>query len=181
MRIDVRTIQIPTPRLLLRPWMDSDLEDFFAYASIPAVGEMAGWKAHESLGAALSFLRSDWFRRECLAIYHLADKRVIGSFGMHDSWAAQDKRYNHLASIDLGFVLHPSYWGHVIAPEAAQAVIAFAFAHMDVDIITCNHFDTNTQSKRVIEKCGFTFDHEKTIHAPQLSKHFNQMHYILTK
>ena len=181
MQIDVRTVQIPTPRLLLRPWMDGDLANFFAFASSPIVGEMAGWKAHESVGAARAFFRQDFFRHENLAIYHLVDKKVIGSIGIHNSWAAQDKKYRHLISVDLGFELHPDYWGQGIIPEAARAVIDFAFAHMDVNIITCNHFDTNLQSKRVIEKLGFVFDHEKTIHAPQLGKNFNQLHYVLTK
>ena len=181
MQIDVRTIQIKTDRLLLRPWMDNDLDDFFAYASLSVVGEGAGWKAHESREEALSFLRTDWFRKECLAIYHLADKKVIGSIGLHESWAKQDSRFKHLNSVSLGFVLHPDYWGQGIAPEAARAVIDFCFTHMDVEIITCNHFTTNLRSCRVIEKCGFTFDHEKTIHAQQLDRYFDELRYILTK
>jgi RimJ/RimL family protein N-acetyltransferase len=181
MQIDVRTIQISTDRLLLRPWMDSDLSDHFAFASIPIVGEMAGWKGPESLEAARSVLRADWFRRECLAIYHLADKKAIGSFGIHDSWAQKNDRYKHLASVDLGFVLHPDYWGQGIAAEAARAVIDFAFAHMDIDLITCNHFAENTRSRRVIEKLGFTYDHQAAVHAQQLDRHFEQLHYILKK
>ena len=181
MQIDVRTIQISTNRLLLRPWMDSDLADYFAFASIPVVGQMAGWKGPESLDAARAFLRQNWFRKECLAIYHLAGKKVIGSFGIHDSWAQKSPKYSRLASIDLGFVLHPDYWGQGIAAEAARAVIDFAFDHMDIELITCNHFTTNPRSRRVIEKLGFAFDHQKTIHAQQLDIYFDQLHYVLHK
>ena len=181
MKIDMRNIQIKTDRLLLRPWMDSDLEDFFAYASIPAVGKMAGWKAHANLDEAWAFLRSDWFRRECLAIYHLSDKRVIGSVGLHESWAAKDSRFRHLPAADLGYVLNPAYWGMGLAPEAACAIIDFAFAHMDFKLLTCSHFAENLQSKRVIEKCGFTFDKKTVIYAEQLGQHFDHLHYILRK
>ena len=46
--IDVSNTVLRTPRLTLRPWRQSDLEDFFAYASVDGVGQMAGWKPHES-------------------------------------------------------------------------------------------------------------------------------------
>lgn len=39
---------LETARLLLRPFMQIDLDDFYAYASVEGVGEMAGWQHHES-------------------------------------------------------------------------------------------------------------------------------------
>ena len=47
--IDISNTRIETPRLILRPWKDSDLEDFYAYASEEGVGEMAGWAHHQSM------------------------------------------------------------------------------------------------------------------------------------
>ena len=40
---------IETERLVLRPFKQSDLRDFNEYASVLGVGEMAGWKHHETL------------------------------------------------------------------------------------------------------------------------------------
>lgn len=40
-------LTIETERLILRPWKQTDLDDFFEYASVDGVGEMAGWKHHE--------------------------------------------------------------------------------------------------------------------------------------
>lgn len=34
---------IETERLILRPFKQTDLEDFYEYASVEGVGEMAGW------------------------------------------------------------------------------------------------------------------------------------------
>lgn len=45
----LNAVQIETERLLLRPFCRGDLQDFYAYASVPGVGERAGWKHHESL------------------------------------------------------------------------------------------------------------------------------------
>ena len=47
--IDVTNVCIETDRLILRPWKESDLADFYEYASVPGVGEMAGWCHHKSL------------------------------------------------------------------------------------------------------------------------------------
>ena len=33
---------LETDRLILRPWLDSDAEDLYRYASSPEVGPMAG-------------------------------------------------------------------------------------------------------------------------------------------
>ena len=40
---------IETERLILRAFMPSDLDDFYEYASVEGVGEMAGWHHHESI------------------------------------------------------------------------------------------------------------------------------------
>ena len=47
--IDISNVVLKTERLTLRPWRQSDLEDFFEYASVDGVGQMAGWIPHASL------------------------------------------------------------------------------------------------------------------------------------
>ena len=37
---------LDTKRLVLRDWEQTDLEDFFAYASKPTIGPAAGWPPH---------------------------------------------------------------------------------------------------------------------------------------
>ena len=39
---------IITERLILRPFCNDDLDDFYEYASVDGVGEMAGWDHHSS-------------------------------------------------------------------------------------------------------------------------------------
>lgn len=46
--IDIRDVVLHTPRLTLRPWRPEDLEDFYAYARVDGVGQMAGWLPHQS-------------------------------------------------------------------------------------------------------------------------------------
>ena len=44
--IDISDVILKTERLTLRPWRQSDLDDFFEYASVDGVGQMAGWIPH---------------------------------------------------------------------------------------------------------------------------------------
>ena len=47
--VDVTNVRIETQRLLLRPWQETDLEDFYEYAKVDGVGQMAGWLPHKDL------------------------------------------------------------------------------------------------------------------------------------
>ena len=91
-QIDTSMMRIETDRLLMRPFEEGDLNDFYAYASVPGVGEMAGWPHHENIEDSRGVL--DGFVRGGteLAIWHKGDRKVIGSFGFHRSWANDDER-----------------------------------------------------------------------------------------
>ena len=49
---------IETERLILRSFKQADLDDFFEYASVEGVGEMAGWKHHDSIDKSQKILNS---------------------------------------------------------------------------------------------------------------------------
>lgn len=60
-----------------------------------------------------------------------------------------------------------------------KAVIQFYFDKNILDAFTIGYFASNNQSKRVIEKCGFTFIKESEYFAKQLELTFDDMKYIL--
>ena len=68
--IDISRIQLRTPRLLLRPWAQRDLQDFYAYASVEGVGPMAGFKPHDSLEVSQSILNHFIQKKRTFAIEH---------------------------------------------------------------------------------------------------------------
>lgn len=47
---------LETPRLILRPFQDSDLEPFVAYRSDPEVARYQGWEAPYSVESAMEFI-----------------------------------------------------------------------------------------------------------------------------
>ncbi|MDP4147565.1 MAG: hypothetical protein Q8936_24380 [Bacillota bacterium] len=46
--VDISNVIIETKRLIIRPWKSEDLDDFYEYASVDGVGQMAGWNPHKS-------------------------------------------------------------------------------------------------------------------------------------
>lgn len=175
--IDLADITVETERLLLREFHMSDLDDFYEYASVPGVGEMAGWPHHTSKEASAGILRL-LIESDVFAIFHKQAGKVIGSLGLHPSWVSEDIRYKHLKAKEVGYVLSKAYWGQGLVPEAVEAVARLSFSVLGLDALTCSHFSSNRQSRRVIEKCGFSFVKEGTYFSMQLQKEFSDMMYI---
>ena len=132
--IDISNVVLRTERLILRPWRESDLDDFFEYASVDGVGEMAGWSHHKTIEETQAVLTAFISGKKTFAIE--CGGKVIGS---------------------LGIVLSKSYWGNGYMAEAVRAVINYLFGQVGLDFIACGYFTDNPQSKRVQEKCGFKF------------------------
>ena len=147
---------IETKRLILRPFRQSDLCDFNEYASVPGVGEMAGWKHHETIEKTQEIL--DMFIKEdkTFAIVFKKNNKVIGSIGV-EKYELEDEltEFNSYYGRKIGYVLSKDYWGKGIMPEAVGAVISYLFDDLNLDFLTCAYYDFNNQSKRVQEKCGF--------------------------
>lgn len=153
---DVTKVTLETPRLLLRAFREEDAADFFAYASVPGVGEMAGWNHHESMEDTHRVLGMFLEEKNVFALVHKEDGRVIGSLGLHVSRTAGTP-FEPLRSKEIGYVLSKAYWGKGLMPEAVGEVIRYCFEELGAEVLTVGHFEGNDQSKRVIEKSGFTF------------------------
>ncbi|WP_160693160.1 GNAT family N-acetyltransferase [Clostridium sp. C2-6-12] len=179
--IDITKTIIETDRVILRAWQKEDVNDFFEYASIPGVGEMAGWKHHDSIEATEKVLETFISEKNVFAIIDKENNKVIGSLGLHKSWANDESIYAHFKIKEIGYVLSKAYWGKGIMPEVVKAVIRFYFDKNILDAFTIGHFSSNNQSKRVIEKCGFTFVEESEYFAKQLELKVDDMKYILLK
>ena len=147
---------IETERLILRAFRESDLADFYEYASVEGVGEMAGWYHHESIEESTEIL--DMFINEdkTFAICLKENGKVIGSLGI-EKYGLEDRltEFDGYYGREIGYVLSKDHWGRGIMPEAVKAVIDYLFNNLNLDFLTCGYYDFNTRSKRVQEKCGF--------------------------
>lgn len=154
--IDVTGIRIETSRLILRAWREEDLYDFYEYASVEGVGEMAGWNHHQSLDESKRILDFFISNKKTFALELKKNGKVIGSLGIeprHEDSGIPDELHGR----EIGYVLSKDYWGNGFMTEAVKAVIDFCFEVLGYDYLTCGHFNRNDRSRRVVEKCGFQF------------------------
>ena len=154
-RIDISNVVLTSERLTLRPWKESDLNDFYEYASVDGVGQMAGWNPHRNIEESKAILSRFIEGKHVFALEYQG--KVIGSLGVE---AYNEENYPELDNLqgrELGYVLSKAFWGNGFMPEAVKAVIEWLFNDIRLDFILVGHFDWNVQSKRVAEKCGFRY------------------------
>ena len=177
--IDITGTVLHTDRLTLRPWSEEDLSDFFEYASVPGVGEMAGWRHHKSMEESKQILDSFMAGKNIFALVYKETGKVIGSIGLHESWADTSPDYKNLRQVEIGYVLSKDYWGHGLMPEAVKEVIRYCFEHCGLDAVTIEHYASNRQSRRVIEKCGLHYVQTRSQYVRQLDQTVDSLGYIL--
>lgn len=154
--VDVTHVTIETERLILRPWQESDLEDFHEYSRVDGVGQMAGWIPHKSIEESRTILGFFISGKKTLALELKETGKVIGSIGLEE-FDPRDPHGKEMQGREIGYVLSKAYWGRGLMPEAVSAVIGYCFNTLHFDYVTCGHFVRNSQSRRVIEKTGFRF------------------------
>ncbi len=157
--VDISDVVLDTERLILRPWKPEDLEDFFAYASVDGVGEMAGWAHHTDIDVSRRVLWMFIEEKKTFALELKETGQVIGSLGIEEL-SSEEFDEPELYGRELGYVLARDFWGRGLMPEAVERVIQYCFEVLHCDFLTCCHFLRNSRSRRVIEKAGFRFEKE---------------------
>ena len=112
-RIDGKVIE--TKRLILRSFKQTDLEDFYEYASVEGVGEMAGWKHHENIAESQSIMNSFISEDKVFAICLKKNNKVIGTVGALQYEVIQyrlEHEYSAKATYEP-FSVHKACWVEV--------------------------------------------------------------------
>src|ERR1043165_5780879 len=147
---------LETERLLLREFVEDDVEAFYRLRTDPEItrytGDGGGMK---SLDNALAILRA----------YPLADYQKYG----YGRWAGGLKSTGHvigfaglkylddLKEVDVGYRLFPAHWGSGLATEASRAAVQYGFDTLRLQEIIGLVDPQNSASVRVLQKLGLTF------------------------
>ncbi len=148
--------EIITPRLLLRALKKKDCRDMYEYSCDREVTKYLTWDPHSDARYTMQYLSyilpkyksgefHDW------AVVFRENGKMIGTCG----FTSFDYRHN---SAEIGYVLNRDYWGKGIAAEAIRAVMRVGFFHLNLHRIEAKYMAGNTQSRRVMEKCGMRFE-----------------------
>jgi RimJ/RimL family protein N-acetyltransferase len=145
---------IRTPRLILRPFAESDLDDLHAIQSRPEVARYLYWEARdrEEVRLALLNMVRGWVLTAegdvlALAVVLPATGTVIGDVIL--KWSSVAHRQG-----EIGYVFHPGYGGRGFATEAAAAMLALGFDSLRLHRIIGRIDGRNTASARVLERLG---------------------------
>ena len=142
---------LETERLILRPFVETDAADLFAYARDPRVGPDAGWQPHRSVEESRQIIGTVFSAPNVFAVVDKVSGRVIGSAGFvgrHQSMLPGPDE-------EIGYALSPEFWGRGLIPEAVRELLRYGFEDLGLAAIWCGHYDFNDKSRRVVEKCGF--------------------------
>lgn len=167
---------LETKRLILRPFTDGDAADVYEYAKDPRVGPAAGWPPHKDQGESLEIIRTVFSQPGVFAVVHKEDGKVIGSAGY------VDEHQTMLPGPDdeIGYALHPSYWGQGLIPEAVREILRYGFEELGLHTQWCGHYDFNEKSRRVVEKCGFRHQFTQERFVPLMDETRVVLYYALT-
>lgn len=153
-----REIEIRTPRLLLREFRETDVDDSLAYRDDP---EFARFLPHipqpftraDAEAFVATNMTEPWDTLPTFAV--VLDGRVIGTVNFTIEPA--------IRSAMLGYAIARAHWGRGIAVEAASAAMEWAFAEHNLVEIWASTSVAHARSRRVMEKLGMTF-HRTTAH-----------------
>jgi RimJ/RimL family protein N-acetyltransferase len=153
---------IGTDRLILRPWRPADVRAFHAMGQDPEVMRHLGPLASRA-DARGAFARMAACQAQfgfCFwAIERRGDARFIGFCGLKPG------RGPIAGEIEIGWRLARAHWGEGLAREAAQAVLAWSWANLNVPSVTAITTPGNVRSWGLMERLGMTrfpledFDH----------------------
>ena len=144
-------MRIETERLVLRPWREDDAADLYRFACDLEVGPAAGWAPHRDVADSLNVLRTILMKDQTWAITIKPSDEPVGSVGVFPGGQAEQH-----GEYEIGYWVARPFWGRGIAPEAVKALLSLYFS-FGAERMWCAHAETNARSRRVIEKCGFSY------------------------
>ena len=146
--------EIKSKRLLLRKMTDADAAEILFLRSDDTVMQYIDREKTKSLEEAIAFIQKintavDNNESIMWAIA-LQDKpdTMIGNICF---WRIDKQHYRS----EVGYMLHPGFWGKGIMQEAVGAVVDFGFNEIKLHSIEGHINPENIASGVVLEKCGF--------------------------
>ena len=147
--------ELRTKRLLLRRFVDTDLDSVFRGLSDPQVIQYYGisFKTREETKEQLNWFAEleksgsgIWW-----AICSAGDTEFFGAGGFNN-WQKQHKK------AEIGFWLLPEYWGKGFMQEAMPVLLNYGFTEMELHRVEGFVESENINCIKAIKKLGFEFE-----------------------
>ena len=170
-------MNLQTERLILRPWQESDTEALYRYAQNHNIGPAAGWPPHTSIENSREIIKTILSAPNTYAIVTKETEEAIGSIGIMTLRSEVYSANMANNECEIGFWIGEPFWGQGLIPEAVNELLRHIFEDLGQTAVWCGYFEGNTKSKRVQEKCGFTYSHTEYDRAVPLINDFRTEHF----
>ena len=153
----------------MRPFDDVDRAPFFALNTQPSVVESLGSSPTRAQSDDMMERYSAEMVREGGGLWAVGEAGedgapFVGMVGLH----RVRPELPCAPAVEIGWRLHPDFWGHGYATEAAAASLRFGFENARLTEIVAFTTTRNTRSQAVMERIGMRRDLDGDFDHPSL-------------
>lgn len=149
--------ELRTPRLLLRPWRESDRAPLAAMTADPLTMRYFHVTRTRAQSDAWLDRTAAHFATHGYGLWAVEAPGVAELIGFVGLNTIPERVPVH-APVELVWTLGAPFWGHGYAPEAARAALADGFARFDFPEVVGYTTTMNAPSRRGMLKLGMRFD-----------------------
>jgi ribosomal-protein-alanine N-acetyltransferase len=158
------TREIETVHLVLHPWRATDLDEYAHLLADPHVMRYItheyGPLSYEEAKQAHARILRLWGERGFgpWAAVEKTSGRWVGKIGLNhlDYWSGPDE-------IEVEWQLNQPFWGKGYATEGGRAGVQYGFDELGLERIIATTVPHHTASRRIMEKCGLTYQGVVTV------------------
>jgi len=161
--------RIETPRLIIRPWKDSDIPEFAKMNQDPEVMEFFP----SVLRPEESKSRVEFYKQQLeihgfglWAVEIKSTQEFIGFVGL----SVPSFEAAFMPAVEIGWRIAKKHWNQSYATEAAKFVLHEAFEKFNLKEVVSFTAMPNKKSMRIMEKIGMSHDPQDDFDHPKLDK-----------
>lgn len=166
---------LETSRLIIRPFLISDLSEFEKLLNIP---EVSGWQMQKSNSEGfLDWHISNYTNMDiingivCFGIFDKVNRNVLGAVGAGE--------HDDLHETEIFYSLLPEARGKGYATEAAKVVTEWALENYNIPYIIGTATVDNIPSQKVLENCSYQFIDDRKLLVHITNEEFAFKYYRL--
>jgi len=172
-------MELETERLILRQWKSTDLDVFAEINSNPNAMEYFPYLFSREQSDDLASRLKEEISLKGWGMWaaELKDNQeFIGFVGIH----TPESIFSFSPCVEIGWRLHPRYWGFGYATEAGKKSLEFAFNQIELNEVVAMTTVKNYRSVAVMKRLGLKDTHSNFMH-PKLPKESAVSEHFLFK
>jgi len=147
---------IETDRLILRDFLESDVEGMYELDSNPEVHRYLGnnpIKEINQIPPIIQFVRQQ-YEENGIGRWAVIEKKTNAFIGWSGLKLVKETRNQQSNYYDVGYRLIQKYWGKGYATESTLASLSYGFGESNLETICAAAQAENIASNKVLQKCG---------------------------